>query len=278
MTVQVSLDVLLMDGTANGRWCVTRTLSTGVAYKAPRKLTRQLAGEIPDDSSCVYILIGPTQPNNDTKRIYVGETDGLKHRIDKHLAQKDFWDQVIVLTSSQKGGINKALVLWLETALLDLAERSQACEVVNKASGKQPSLSDTDTITAEGFLEELLLVLPVLGAYMFANNTKNEGSLLYLEGVDTNAEGTWCDDVFTVHTNSTGRIRPKSVLSSSDQGVRQRMLDTGCLVVEGGKYRFTRDYEFKSPSVAARVLLDMRVSGWDRWKDVEGRTLRELER
>lgn len=47
--------------------------------------------------------------------------------------------------------------------------------------------------------------------------------------------------------------------------------------LDGASYRFTQDYVFSSPSVAATFVLGMSSNGRTKWKDAQGRTLRELQ-
>ena len=43
------------------------------------------------------------------------------------------------------------------------------------------------------------------------------------------------------------------------------------------RYRFTQDYSFSSPSMAAAVVLGRSANGRIEWKDAQGRTLKELQ-
>jgi hypothetical protein len=59
--------------------------------------------------------------------------------------------------------------------------------------------------------------------------------------------------------------------------LRETLIGNGVLVPDAGDYRFAQDYVFSSPSPAAAVVLGRSANGRVEWKDVQGRTLRELQ-
>ena len=77
-------------------------------------------------------------------------------------------------------------------------------------------------------------------------------------------------------------LRKESVPSfknTSSGRLRQRLIEEGILAAgEGGIYRFTRDYLFKSPSGASDTILGRSTSGWQEWRNEAGKTLDELKR
>ena len=58
---------------------------------------------------------------------------------------------------------------------------------------------------------------------------------------------------------------------------RNKMLNEGLLVIEGGLYRLTKDYVFTSSSRAAGATLARSASGPLEWKTLEGVQLKFLE-
>ncbi|MBK5111513.1 MAG: GIY-YIG nuclease family protein [Thermoleophilia bacterium] len=47
----------------------------------------------------VYVLTGPDPEGPRSQRIYIGEADSLKSRLDSHQKEKDFWTQGFLLTT-----------------------------------------------------------------------------------------------------------------------------------------------------------------------------------
>ena len=58
---------------------------------------------------------------------------------------------------------------------------------------------------------------------------------------------------------------------------RRDLLEAGVLVQEGAALRFTQDYVFTSPTLAAVMILGRHTNGRTKWKDGQGRTLKEIQ-
>ena len=58
---------------------------------------------------------------------------------------------------------------------------------------------------------------------------------------------------------------------------RQELIDLGLLAQHSRDLAFTQDYTFSSPSTAACVVLGRSSNGRLDWKDVQGRSLKELQ-
>ena len=55
------------------------------------------------------------------------------------------------------------------------------------------------------------------------------------------------------------------------------MIEDSDLIVKAGKFVFTKDVEFSSPSAAAAVIHGASANGLMAWKNRQGKTLKELE-
>jgi hypothetical protein len=81
---------------------------------------------------------------------------------------------------------------------------------------------------------------------------------------------------FLVTKGSTANIAQAKSLRPAIRELRQKLVDDGVLVIEGNIYTFTCEYQFKSPSAAACVIAGNPRSGMDAWRDLKGRSLKEL--
>ncbi len=81
---------------------------------------------------------------------------------------------------------------------------------------------------------------------------------------------------FVVGKGSTANVAVAKSLRPAIRELRQKLLDEGVLVEDGEVYSFTCDYSFKSPSLAACVIAGNPRSGMDAWRDLKGRSLKEL--
>jgi hypothetical protein len=140
----------------------------------------------------VYVLIGPADTDAKSSKIYVGETDVLKDRLDWHQKNKEFWTRIIIFTAKDKN-LNKAHVRYLEARLLAPADEANRAELENGTSGALlPALSDPDKADMESSLADMLLIYPVLGLNAFekaAETTEiSANQRLFLTGENTKAE------------------------------------------------------------------------------------------
>lgn len=287
-TLGTTIRIFLADGTADGIWMVEKSNWAGKALMAPRTRYRDLRSRPDLTGPGIYLLIGPSESELQTNRIYIGETDNLPGRLDNHNRNTDFWNWVTVFTSKDDN-LNKAHIRYLEARLIELAAAANRAEIDNTNVGSKPPLSEPDTAEAEAFLSEMLLIYPVLGVQVFqqpgelpvsrqSDEQPSASPRLYLRGKDTNAEGTETANGFVVYAGSLGRAETLSSLIKHDkpaEKLRTNLLDNGILIQEGNNIRLTKNYEFNSASMAARVMLGRSASPRD-WKSAEGKTLQDL--
>lgn len=81
---------------------------------------------------------------------------------------------------------------------------------------------------------------------------------------------------FWVKKGSTANVALAKSLRPAIRELRQKLLDEGVLVKQGDVYSFVHEYRFKSPSAAACVIAGNPRSGMDAWRDLQGRSLKEL--
>src|SRR5207253_3142444 len=79
---------------------------------------------------------------------------------------KDFWSQAIVFTASNNS-LNKAHVKWLEYALVNRAAETKQSILDNSTEPQEPGLSEAERSDTQGFLREILQILPLVGLRAF---------------------------------------------------------------------------------------------------------------
>jgi hypothetical protein len=114
----------------------------------------------------VYILVGYRGEEDDLPTVYIGQGDGTKGRIDQHLTQKVFWDRAIAFASTS-GGLNRAHITWLEYALVNRAAQTKQCHLDNGNVPLEPALTEAEKADTQGFLKEILQILPLVGLRVF---------------------------------------------------------------------------------------------------------------
>ena len=288
-----SLRIFVADGDPDGLRIVDKSNWIGKALVFPRALLPQVKARPELAQTGVYLLLGP-RPDGEGDMLYVGEGDPIRPRLESHYAQKDFWTRAIGFTTATAGQLNKAHVQFLESRLIALARAAKRMPLDNANQPAEPTLSEADRADMEVFLGHMLGMLPVLGVHAFEQAppamvaaSSAPGlpaalvpSLLYCKGKDVKASGYESNQGFVVRSGScaVAEVVP-SLRDNWPARIAQRrdLLDTGVLLSDGVALRFTQDYVFTSPTLAAVMILGRHTNGRTKWKDTKGRTLKEIQ-
>jgi hypothetical protein len=246
-----SVRVFLPDGDPDGIKVVEKSNWSGCGLVVPRALFAEAKSRSELDRTGVYILIGPSETST-LPQAYIGEGDPVRPRLDQHSKNKDFWTHAVVFTSKDQN-LNKAHVQHLESRLVEMAKASKRCAIENGNAPQPPSLSEADTAETEGFLDALMLCLPVLGYGFFEEGsiTESSGQQLFLKGKGILATGSETAKGFVVRKGS--QVVPEIVPSAQAfcRDLRLELEQQGVLKKAGSFFEFTQDYIFSSPSTAA---------------------------
>ena len=131
----------------------------------------------------------------------------------------------------------------------------------------------------EGYLDELLSLLPVLGVpfFEFDETPPGDRSVYLMEGPGCKATGFETNTGFTVQKGSLAREPTVASMKKKAPGYyrqREELIDDGVLEKDTDGYRFIRDVHFGSPSAAASVCVGRGANGLTEWKDESGITLK----
>lgn len=277
-----SLRIFVADGDPDGLRLVERSNWIGKAVVFPRSLLPTIKKRDEFNQTGVYLLLGPRE-DGEGEKLYIGEGDPVRPRLESHYAQKDFWNRAVFFVAGQ-GQLNKAHVQFLESRLIQLAKAAKRLPLDNGNQPTEPTLSEADRADKQVFLENMLGMLPVLGINAFEQLAEvkavTPNALLMCKGKGVVAKGYEATQGFVVKSGSqaTGETVPS--MQQHVRGMfdlRQDLIERGVLQQEGNHYRFTQDYAFSSPSTAAAVVLGRSANGRIEWKDGQGRTLKELQ-
>jgi hypothetical protein len=276
-----SLRIFVANGDPDGLRLVERSNWIGKAVIFPRPLYPKVRDREEFQQTGVYLLIGPRE-SGDGEQIYIGEGDPVRPRLEVHYAKKDFWTKVVFFVAGQ-GLLNKAHVQYLESQLITLAAAAKRVPLENGNTPTQPTLSEADRADMDVFLSNILGMLPVLGIHAFEPSLpkSDTGSpLLKCQGKGLLANGRDTTQGFIVQSGSHAA---KDITASLEQyfpgtcDLRVQLLKNGVLAAEKDRLRFTQDYTFTSPSLAAQVVLGRSANGRTEWRDVNGTSLKQLQ-
>lgn len=289
MTGGKSLRLFLVDGTAGGLVTAEIMNWTGHVVAAPRSDLGALLKRAEAARTGVYILVGEDPDSLGGLIAYVGEGDDVGRRLYQHSRPepdgKDFWDRAIVMTSKD-ANLTKAHARYLESRLITVAGDAGRARLVNGTAPPLPALPEADVSDMEYFLDQVRIVLPVLGLNVLRGSTPairvqgpagvfDQGVAvkespvfeiaLARDGVSARAQEI--DGEFTAKKGSVARAEWIGV-KASYLSLRERLVAEGVLApldeVKG--MVFTRDQVFASPSAAAAVVLGRASNGRVEWK------------
>lgn len=263
-------------GTPDGPWIIEKSNWTGIAVMAPRSEYPKIRGRDELLRPGVYLLWGPGDSGS---RVYVGEADEVRSRLDQHHRNKDFWTKLVVFSSKDEN-LNKAHVRYLESRLIQRAHQAKRAEVEDGNVTQLPRLSESDRADVETFLANLLVIVPLLNldAFDLASAEGDETSpRLLLNERGARGEGREVPDEFLVYKDSVARAVETPSAQERTRESRRILIERGVLLPSADGLRFVEDYRFDSPSSAAGVLVGGSSNGRKAWKDANGTTLRELQ-
>lgn len=278
-----SLEIYFVNGKPDGMLTAKVFNWTGHILMAPRIQIADALKRKESSFTGVYLLIGE---QNNGQLLYIGEGEDIAYRIRQHDSKKDWWNTVILITSSANN-LNKAHVKYLESRLVEIARALGKVALENNTSPTRPSLSEAAQANMEIFLDNLLMVLPALQIDAFLRNirpsdnarihstTLSETPVFELR---TPKYGIYAlakleDGEFIVQEGSHARNRWVGAYHSYSQ-LHAELIHTGVLEYQPTTELciFTANYAFKSPSAAAAVINGRSSNGTIEWK-VKGQSV-----
>lgn len=274
-----TIKIFLVDGDPDGLRIATKSNWTGEAIVCPRARFAGAKSRKEYGRPGVYVLVTPSSEDG-TPSIYVGEGDPVKPRLEDHHRNREFWTSVIAFTSSSDSlNMNKAQVQYLEARLIELAKDAKRYHLENKNAPALPSLPEADQAEMEVFLEEMLLVYPILGVSAFemikVESANARRLFIRAKGITASGYDTPAGFVVTRGSEAVTTWTP----SAHKYAVRlqETLVKSGVLELQGERYVFTQDYAFDSPSGAAQVIQGRTANGRIDWKDEQGTTLKQIQ-
>jgi hypothetical protein len=277
MNKPYSIRIFLPDGDADGLRIIEKSNWSGCGIAVPRTLVGRAKQRKELDRTGVYLLVGAPEESGLAK-VYIGEGDPIRPRIEQHSAKKDFWTQCIAFTSKDDN-LNKAHVQFIESRLIDLAKEAKRCVLDNGNAPAPPSLSEADAADAESFLADLVACCPILGLHVFspASVAQGEGVPLQIVAKGIEAAGIESAEGFVVRKGSRAVANETPSCPGFVTTLRKALIENGVLHRDGDSFIFTQDYVFNSPSMAASVVQARSANGRLDWKTKDGRRLVDVQ-
>ena len=275
-----TIRLFLVDGTPNGLTTAELSNWTGIGIKVPRIKVREYNTRSEFRKPGVYILIGKGDNNEDVA--YIGEAEIIADRLAHHIANRDFWNEVLFFGSKDQY-LNKAGVKYLENRLYELAINAGRYSI-NQNTPTRPELSEAEQAELEEFLSNIKILTAALGHKIFESleetveqDETNQLILFCKNGAGASSKGSPSTEGFIVYKDSLLMVTEQLSLADGIVIERRKMISEGILQIENGFYKLTKDYIFTSSSRAAAATLARSASGPLEWKTEEGIQLKYLE-
>ncbi|QOJ04349.1 MAG: GIY-YIG nuclease family protein [Planctomycetia bacterium] len=224
----------------------------------------------------IYFLVGSDPDNPAREWVYIGEADDVLKRLAYHDRdeRRDFWQRTVFIVSKDEN-LTKAHARYLESRLIQMANEAHRAKVRNDTAPPTPALPEADVADMEYFLEQVVMMMPVLGfgflqpspRVELAIGTAPQSPLFRLAAAGVQAEARVVDGQFVVLKGSTARKQGVDSWTSY-KGLRADLIESG-RIVEGTDPQilvFEENVSFDSPSAAAAVVLGRNSNGRLAWK------------
>ena len=282
-----SVRLFLVEGTATGLITAEIMNWTGHVLAGSRSGLPTFLKRPELDRTGIYFLTGPDPEDPDTLQLYIGESDNVRKRLIQHNKNesKDFWERTCVVTSKDQN-ITKAHARYLESRLIAIANAIGTVTVVNGTAPPPVALPEADESDMEFFVDQLRLILPVLGLDFMRLHKTTAGTttaatekhgqadvapLFRLarnkQGLELEAQAREIDGEFVVLAGSDAAKDWTSTSGHSYSKRHAQLIKSGKLVPgKENRLRFAEAVAFRSPSAATAVILGRTANGRTSWK------------
>lgn len=279
----------MIDGTAYGPRLSEIGNWVGKAIYCPRASVNKIMNRSEFDNPGIYCLKGDPTDDAFAEKIYIGEAENIKARLKQHLSDpnKDFKELIFFVSKDEL--LTKTQIRYLESRLVQLALEAKTAQIDNGNSPSLPTLHEADISDMEYFLEQIKLILPVMGFNFLISSTVKQdvenkeektGFVHEIYKIKTSALRATMketDQGYIVLKGSEGRKNLSKSCTETYRNLRRKLLETEIMIEKNGKLIFTEDAVFNSPSAAANMVLGRNSNGNTEWINEKGLTFREVQ-
>ena len=284
MSIGKTIRIYLDDGSVSGIRHAEIVNWTGQAISSPRTQIKSLSAWEESKKPGVYFLFGVDEESAQDA-VYIGEAENVLDRLQNHIANKDFWNEVVFFTSKDEN-LTKSHVKYLESRLVQIAKNSGRYVLLNGNEPQLPVLPRGDRDAMEEFISNLKILLGAVGYKVLeplAEGVEELDSsepiffelLLKVKGI--NAKAYLTNEGIVVLTSSQVSKIVKDSLSGGYKKLREQLIENGVLMETDSGYVFTKNQLFKSPSQAAAIIVGYAINGRHHWKAQNGLSLKNIE-
>ncbi|HWX02413.1 GIY-YIG nuclease family protein [Collimonas sp.] len=293
MPVGKSIRIYLADATVTGIRYAELVNWTGQGIGCPRIRLNELAKWPEASKPGVYFLFESRL--SDAKSLaYIGESENVLERLTSHDRKKEFWNEVVVFTSKDEN-LTKAHIKYLESALVSLSKDAARYQLENSNTPPQSSLPRADRDAMEEFIDNIRMVLGVLGYTILEPLLPSADTEIGAEHkhaqIETNnplrdlsftitgllAKGAVTDEGFVLKKGSQLAKLHSDSMPRKLVNLKAQLLAEGMLQEKAEYFVVGGDLLLSSPSYAASMVAGTSRNGLQSWKTTSGQTLKQME-
>lgn len=141
----------------------------GVFFKREQLQKFQLMQEA--HQTGVYLLYN-MQSEYDKPKIYIGQTDDIWDRLNRHNHERDFWNTAIAFVEKDNGmRMNSAHTKAIESLLIAKAKECGTAELDNETGSNMPRLQDSDKYITKEWAQQMVTIIRLLNLPFFDVDT-----------------------------------------------------------------------------------------------------------
>lgn len=283
------LTVYMIDGTAYGPRLSEIGNWVGKAIYSPRASVNKIMYRPEFENPGIYCLKGDPSDEAFDEKIYIGEAENIRSRLKQHLSDpnKDFKELIFFVSKDEL--LTKTQIKYLESRLIQLAIEAKTAQIDNGNSPSLPTLHEADISDMEFFLEQIKLILPVMGFNFLISSTVSQKDFAEadtkIEVLETYFIKTRSFDAIMTETDqgyivAKGSEAKKSLSNSCTEtyrNMRRKLLETKIMIESGDKLIFAEDAIFSSPSAASNMILGRNSNGFTEWVNKDGLSFKEIQ-
>lgn len=283
------LTVYMIDGTAYGPRLGEIGNWVGKAIYSPRASINKIMNRSEFENPGIYCLKGDPTDDAFDEKIYIGEAENIKARLKQHLSDsnKDFKELIFFVSKDEL--LTKTQIRYLESRLVQSAIEAKTAQIDNGNSPSLPTLHEADISDMEYFLDQIKLILPVMGFKFLISSTvkqdlENEEEktnlvheIYHIRTQAFSATMKETDQGYIVMKGSEAKIDLSNSCTETYRNMRRKLLETEIMIKNGDKSIFAEDAVFNSPSAASNMVLGRNSNGTTEWISDEDLTLREVQ-
>ena len=261
----------------------------GKAIYSPRSSVNNIIGRGEFDNPGVYCLKGDPTDEAFDEKIYIGEAENIRTRLKQHLSDpsKDFKEIIFFISKDEL--LTKTQIKYIESRLVQSAFEAKTAEIENANSPALPTLHEADISDMEYFLDQMKLILPIMGFRFLISSTIKHSPKTDLRPTDQNvikfviktssfkAKMYESDQGYIVEKGSEAKKELSASCTETYRKLRRKLLETEIMKEKGDKLEFAEDAIFSSPSAAANMVLGRNSNGFAEWITESGKTFKQIQ-